>query len=77
MAALTGVSPATLRAWERRYTVVEPERTESQYRLYDDADVTQTMQQVRGVDYGDEVRVTDGMTAVFHDAGHILGSAII
>jgi DNA-binding transcriptional MerR regulator/methylmalonyl-CoA mutase cobalamin-binding subunit len=39
VAALTGVSPATLRAWERRYTVVEPERTESQYRLYDDADV--------------------------------------
>lgn len=39
VAALTGVSPATLRAWERRYTVVEPERTASKYRLYDDADV--------------------------------------
>lgn len=39
VAALTGVSPATLRAWERRYTVVAPERTASQYRLYDDADV--------------------------------------
>ena len=31
----------------------------------------------RGCDYGDEVAVTDGVTAVFHDAGHILGSAII
>lgn len=39
VAALTGVSPATLRAWERRYTVVEPERTASKYRLYDDDDV--------------------------------------
>ena len=31
----------------------------------------------RGCDYGDEVAVADGVTAVFHDAGHILGSAII
>ena len=30
-----------------------------------------------GCDYGDEVAVTDNVTAVFHDAGHILGSAII
>jgi metallo-beta-lactamase family protein len=35
------------------------------------------MEQMRGCDYGDEVAVTDGVTAVFHDAGHILGSAII
>jgi metallo-beta-lactamase family protein len=33
--------------------------------------------QMRGCDYGDEVQVTDGVTAVFHDAGHILGSAIV
>ena len=30
-----------------------------------------------GCDYGDEVAVTDNVSAVFHDAGHILGSAII
>ena len=36
-AELTGVPAATLRAWERRYDLVEPERTESGYRLYDDA----------------------------------------
>jgi DNA-binding transcriptional MerR regulator/methylmalonyl-CoA mutase cobalamin-binding subunit len=35
-ADLTGVPVATLRAWERRYGVVTPERTESGYRLYDD-----------------------------------------
>ncbi|GAB3444166.1 HTH-type transcriptional repressor CarH [Phycicoccus ginsengisoli] len=35
-AALTGVPVATLRAWERRYAVVAPARTESGYRLYDD-----------------------------------------
>lgn len=35
-AELTGVPAATLRAWERRYAVVEPERTEAGYRLYDE-----------------------------------------
>ncbi|EKA62113.1 MerR family transcriptional regulator [Janibacter hoylei PVAS-1] len=35
-AELTGVSAATLRAWERRYDVVEPQRTDAGYRLYDD-----------------------------------------
>ncbi|GEN79351.1 MerR family transcriptional regulator [Actinotalea fermentans] len=38
-AELTGVPVATLRAWERRYAVVAPERTEGGYRLYDDAAV--------------------------------------
>lgn len=32
----SGVNVALLRAWERRYGIVEPERTESGYRLYDD-----------------------------------------
>lgn len=36
-ARAAGVTPATLRTWERRYAVVEPQRTESGYRLYDDA----------------------------------------
>jgi methanogenic corrinoid protein MtbC1 len=33
---LTGVPAATLRKWEQRYGVVEPARTEGNYRLYDD-----------------------------------------
>lgn len=35
-AELTGVAPATLRAWERRYGLGKPLRTESGYRLYDE-----------------------------------------
>lgn len=35
-AELTGVPAATLRAWERRYGVIVPERTEAGYRLYDE-----------------------------------------
>ena len=38
-AALTGVSEHTLRAWERRYGVLEPVRTEAGYRLYDHAEL--------------------------------------
>ena len=35
----TGVAPATLRAWERRYGIPDPARTDSAYRLYSDHDV--------------------------------------
>jgi methanogenic corrinoid protein MtbC1 len=36
---LTGLAPATLRAWEKRYGVPAPARTPSRYRLYSDADL--------------------------------------
>jgi MerR family transcriptional regulator, light-induced transcriptional regulator len=39
VAHLTGINPATLRAWERRYGLVAPDRTTSGYRLYTDEDV--------------------------------------
>jgi DNA-binding transcriptional MerR regulator/methylmalonyl-CoA mutase cobalamin-binding subunit len=35
-AARTGLTIPTIRAWERRYGVISPERTESGYRLYDE-----------------------------------------
>lgn len=35
----TGIPAATLRAWERRYGVPLPARTESNYRLYSERDV--------------------------------------
>ena len=39
VAEMTGVPAATLRAWERRYGLPEPRRTESSYRVYSDQDV--------------------------------------
>lgn len=36
----TGVSPDTLRAWERRYGVLRPQRTSGGFRLYTPADET-------------------------------------
>ena len=35
----TGVQPVTLRAWERRYNLIVPERMENNYRLYSDQDI--------------------------------------
>jgi len=39
VAARTGLKPVTLRAWENRYHLVRPTRTQSSYRQYTDADV--------------------------------------
>ncbi|WP_429531605.1 MerR family transcriptional regulator [Pseudomonas frederiksbergensis] len=39
VARLTGINPVTLRAWERRYGLIQPTRTESGHRLYSMADI--------------------------------------
>lgn len=39
VARLTGVNPVTLRAWERRYGLILPVRTESGHRLYSSTDI--------------------------------------
>lgn len=36
---MTGINPVTLRAWERRYGLIQPTRTESGHRLYSQADI--------------------------------------
>ena len=35
----TGITPATLRAWERRYGVLSPGRSDGGYRLYSERDI--------------------------------------
>jgi MerR family transcriptional regulator, light-induced transcriptional regulator len=49
---LTGVSVASLHAWERRYGVVAPARNESGYRLYDEEALTAVSAMRRLVDDG-------------------------
>lgn len=46
VAALTGVAASTLRAWENRYGLVVPSRTNSAYRSYSPADV-ETVRRMR------------------------------
>lgn len=40
VARMTGVPIAVLRAWEKRYGVPHPSRTDAAYRMYTEADVT-------------------------------------
>ena len=35
----TGITAPTLRAWERRYTILSPERSQNDYRLYSERDM--------------------------------------
>lgn len=51
-AARSGVSVPLLRAWERRYRIVEPARTTAGYRLYDDAALERVRTMRRLVDAG-------------------------
>lgn len=39
VARITGINPVTLRAWERRYGLIQPTRTDSGHRLYSQTDI--------------------------------------
>ncbi|MGD0019900.1 MAG: MBL fold metallo-hydrolase [Candidatus Limnocylindrales bacterium] len=45
--------------------------------LYDQAQAQTSLARFRPVEYERQVAVAPGITAVFHDAGHILGSSIV
>ncbi|MFJ2333764.1 MerR family transcriptional regulator [Pseudomonas helleri] len=47
VARLTGINPVTLRAWERRYGLIQPTRTETGHRLYTMSDI-EAVRQVMG-----------------------------
>jgi len=43
LARRVGLSPDVLRAWERRYKILDPQRTPGGFRLYSDADVARVV----------------------------------
>ena len=45
--------------------------------LYEDQDVERTLSQMQGVPYKRGIDLGNGVGAVFHNAGHILGSALV
>ena len=47
-----GVSPELLRAWERRYELLQPIRTEGGFRLYTDGDAERVERMRRALDEG-------------------------
>ncbi len=44
ISAMTGVNPVTLRAWERRYGLIQPQRTPKGHRLYTERDIDRIQQ---------------------------------
>lgn len=44
VAELTGVKPVTLRAWQRRYNLIKPQRTDKGHRLYSEQDISEIRQ---------------------------------
>lgn len=52
VAHLTGINPATLRAWERRYQLLTPRRSAAGYRLYSDEDISILSRIKRLIDEG-------------------------
>ncbi|KPH00531.1 MerR family transcriptional regulator [Pseudomonas sp. RIT-PI-q] len=52
VARLTGVNPVTLRAWERRYGLIQPTRTESGHRLYSMTDIDRVRSIIGWIDRG-------------------------
>lgn len=48
----TGVAVPTLRAWERRYQLLDPDRTEGGHRLYGERDIDRVRAMVRLLDDG-------------------------
>lgn len=59
---LTGISPDTLRVWERRYQVVEPTRTEKGGRLYSREEVSRLVKIKALVDQGHAISTLVSLT---------------
>jgi DNA-binding transcriptional MerR regulator len=55
VAKLTGISTDTIRAWERRYRVVEPNRGENNNRYYTEAHISKLISVKRLVDAGQAI----------------------
>lgn len=49
---LTGINPVTLRAWERRYGLIQPVRTEGGHRLYSRRDIDVIREAMRWTERG-------------------------
>ncbi len=56
LSSLTGVNPVTLRAWERRYGIIKPERTPKGHRYYTDEHVQLVLQILYWLEQGYPIR---------------------
>lgn len=60
---LTGINPVTLRAWQRRYGLLKPARTEKGHRLYSDDDIALIRQILHWLEQGVSIGQVKGLLA--------------
>lgn len=65
----TGIAPATLRAWERRYGVLSPGRSDGGYRLYSERDIATLRWLKNQVDGGVSISRAVALLELRHRAG--------
>lgn len=66
-----GINPVTLRAWQRRYGLLKPQRTEGGHRLFDEDDI-QRIEEIKrwmstGVPVGKVKALLEGENIEIHD----------
>lgn len=65
----TGIAPATLRAWERRYGVLSPGRSDGGYRLYSERDIATLRWLKNQVDAGVSISRAVALLTIRRQAG--------
>lgn len=55
VASLCDINPVTLRAWQRRYDLLKPQRTDGGHRLFNDADIDRIREIKRWIETGIQV----------------------
>jgi MerR family transcriptional regulator, light-induced transcriptional regulator len=73
----TNISPSTLRAWERRYQMCQPQRSNSGYRLYSERDVAVIRWLKAQVDAGMSISQAVAWLDKLADDAHGLESAVL
>lgn len=63
---LTGVNAVTLRAWQRRYGLVQPARTEKGHRLYSEQDIRQIGEILSWLERGVSIGQVKGLLSESH-----------
>ncbi|HDO1382672.1 TPA: MerR family transcriptional regulator [Aeromonas veronii] len=63
---LTGVNAVTLRAWQRRYGLVQPARTEKGHRLYSEQDISQIGEILSWLERGVSIGQVKGLLSEPH-----------
>jgi metallo-beta-lactamase family protein len=80
IASLIMMDSASIQARDAKYLKGQAEKKGEKFNwtpLFTEQDVIQAVSQTVGISYNRKMSVSDGVSAEFYDAGHILGSAMV